>query len=235
MKLIIGLGNPGSQYEHTRHNVGFRVVDMLAAQYSWRWERQHRALIASGNIAGEKVVLAKPITFMNNSGEAVGDLVRWYKLQPEDILVIYDELDLPQGHIRLRAKGSAGGHNGLNSVIHHLHTNQFPRIRVGIGRPAHHRPETINYVLSTPTGNERIELEIAEKKAAEAVPLILQQGLEAAMNTLNTDPEAQRKAEEKRRQQQERKEQERLRKEEERRAQQQATATSAIDEDTLTA
>jgi PTH1 family peptidyl-tRNA hydrolase len=199
MRLIIGLGNPGTQYEHTRHNVGFRVVDMLAANYGWKWERCRRVMIASGNIGSEKVVLVKPLTYMNNSGEAVGDLVHWYKVQPEDILVIYDELDLPVGKMRLRAKGSAGGHNGLDNIIHHLHTNHFPRLRIGIGRPVDHRMEIVNYVLGLPSADERIALEIGEKRAAEAIPFIIQRGLEAAMNLINLDPEEQKKLEEKQR------------------------------------
>src|SRR5579883_2108407 len=154
MKLIIGLGNPGSQYEHTRHNVGFRVLDALASRQKWNWERRGRALLASGTLVGEKVVLVKPLTFMNNSGEAVGELVRWYKVTAEDVLVIYDDLDLPVGRLRLRGNGSAAGHNGLSSIIQHLHTNQFPRLRVGIGRPANQRVETIGYVLGTPAGDE---------------------------------------------------------------------------------
>lgn len=204
MRLVIGLGNPGTQYEHTRHNIGFRVVNMLAAKYGWKWERRGRALLASGLIGPEKVVLVKPLTYMNNSGEAVGELVHWYKLQPEDILVIYDELDLPIGKVRLRAKGSAGGHNGLDNIIRHIHTNQFPRLRVGIGRPVNHRMETINYVLGIPPADERIVLEIGENRAAEVVPMIIQKGLEAAMNSINLDPEEQKKLEEKRRQKQER-------------------------------
>jgi len=204
MKLVIGLGNPGAQYEHTRHNVGFRVVDMLAANYGWKWERRRRIMLASGTLGPEKVVLVKPLTYMNNSGEVVGELVHWYKLQPEDILVIYDELDLPIGKVRLRAKGSAGGHNGLDNIIRHVHTNQFPRLRVGIGRPVNHRMETINYVLGIPPTDERIVLEIAENRAVEAVPMIIQNGLEAVMNSINLDPEEQKKHEEKRRQKQER-------------------------------
>ena len=203
MRLLIGLGNPGAQYEHTRHNVGFRVVDMLAANYGWNWERRGRAMLASGSIGPEKVVLVKPLTYMNKSGEAIGELAHWYKLQPEDILVIYDDLDLPIGKVRLRAKGSAGGHNGLDNIIRHLHINQFPRLRIGIGRPANHRIEIINYVLGIPPTDERTLLEIAEQRAAEAVPLIIQKGLETAMNLINIDPEEQKKLEEKRRQKQE--------------------------------
>jgi PTH1 family peptidyl-tRNA hydrolase len=215
MKLIIGLGNPGTQYERTRHNVGFHVVDTLATKYSLRWERRNRALLASGTIGAEKIVLVKPITFMNNSGEAVGELVHWHKVQPEEILVVYDDLDLPVGQIRLRPKGSAGGHNGLNSIIHHLHTDGFPRLRVGIGRPTNRHMDTVDYVLGTASGDEGILLATAESNAVDAVPLILQQGVGAAMNILNADPEALRKAEEKRRLQQERREQARLRRQEE--------------------
>jgi peptidyl-tRNA hydrolase, PTH1 family len=218
MKLVIGLGNPGPQYEHTRHNVGFRVVDLLATKYGWRWERQGRAMLASGNIGTEKVVIVKPLTFMNKSGEAVGELVRWHKLVPEDVLVVYDDLDLAVGKLRLRTNGSAGGHNGVDSIIHHLHTNQFPRLRVGIGRPANSRMDTIHYVLGIPPGDERILLSTAEEKAVEAIPLTIQQGVSSAMNIINIDPEAQRKAEEKRRLQLERREQERLRREAEQQA-----------------
>ncbi len=203
MRLVIGLGNPGAQYEHTRHNIGFRVVDMLAANYGWKWERRNRAMLASGTIGPEKVVLVKPLTYMNHSGEAVRELVHWYKLQPEDLLVIYDDLDLPTGKIRLRAKGSAGGHNGLDNIIRHLHANQFPRLRIGIGRPTNHRVETINYVLGIPPAEEHTLLEIAEQRATEAVSMIIQKGLEMAMNSINLDPEEQKKLEEKRRQKQE--------------------------------
>lgn len=218
MKLVIGLGNPGPQYEQTRHNVGFRVVDLLATKYGWRWERQGRAMLASGTIGTEKVVIVKPLTFMNKSGEAVGDLVRWHKLVPEDVLVVYDDLDLAVGKLRLRANGSAGGHNGVDSIIHHLHTNQFPRLRVGIGRPANSRMDTIHYVLGTPPGDERILLSTGEEKAVDAILVTLQQGVPLAMNIINIDPEAQRKAEEKRRLQLERREQERLRREAEQQA-----------------
>jgi peptidyl-tRNA hydrolase, PTH1 family len=212
MKLIIGLGNPGSQYEKTRHNVGFHVVDSLASVYTLRWERHGRAIIAQGLIGHEKVVLVKPITFMNNSGEAIIELIRWYKIEATDIVVIYDDLDLPVGQVRLRAQGSSGGHNGINSMISHLHTNQFARLRVGIGRPANHRIDTVNYVLGVPTGDENIQLKIGEQQAADAVVLYLEKGLDATMNIVNVDPEAQQKAAEKQRLKQERREQEKLRK-----------------------
>lgn len=212
MKLIVGLGNPGSQYEHTRHNVGFRVLDALAQKLGWKWERRGRAMLTSGTLGPEKVVLIKPLTYMNNSGEAVGELVRWYKVQPEDVVVICDDLDLPVGKVRLRASGSAAGQHGMESIIHHLHTNQFPRLRVGIGRPTSKRMETIGYVLGNPAGDEHILLATGENRAVEAIPLLIEKGLEAVMNIVNIDPEAQKRAEEKRRLQQERREQERLRK-----------------------
>ncbi len=215
MKLVIGLGNPGREYEATRHNAGFRVVDKLAAKLGWQWnERRSRAILASGTIGAEKVLLVKPITFMNLSGEAVGELMRWYKVQPEDLLVIYDELDLPVGKLRLRTGGSAGGHNGLRNILHHLHTDNVPRLRIGIGRPANHRMDTMPYVLGIPPGDERILLDTAEDRAVEAVPLIIRQGIATTMNLINADPEDEQKAEEKRSRQQERREQQRLRREE---------------------
>lgn len=214
MKLVIGLGNPGLEYAQTRHNVGFRVVDKLAAKLGWSWnERRGRAILASGTIGSEKVVLVKPITFMNRSGEAIGELVRWYKVPPEDILVIYDDLDLPVGKVRLRSKGSAGGHNGLEDVLHHLHTDAIPRLRVGIGRPTNKRMDTMNYVLGIPPGDERIQLDAGEDRAVEAIPMVITQGIATTMNVINADPEAAQKAAEKRRLQKERQEQAHLRRE----------------------
>lgn len=214
MKLVVGLGNPGPQYEHTRHNTGFRVVDKLAAKLGWKWtERHKRAILASGTIGTEKIILVKPITFMNLSGEAVGELVRWYKVQPEDVLIVCDDLDLPVGKVRLRAKGSAGGQRGLDDIILHLHTNQIPRIRVGIGRPTHQRKVSKSYVLSVPPGDERILLDAGEDRAVEAIQVVLTEGLAQAMNLFNADPETEQKAAEKRRQQKERQEQALLRKE----------------------
>ena len=203
MMLIIGLGNPGSAYERTRHNVGFRVVEKLAAKLGWKWtERRARAVLASGTIDSEKVILVKPLTFMNLSGAAVNELVRWYKVQPEDVLVIYDELDLPVGKIRLRSKGSAAGHNGLEDIIAHLHTRAFPRLRIGIGHPTHSRISGKDYVLGIPPLDERILLETAEERAVEAILMLISQGINATMNIVNADPEAEQKAAEKRQRQQ---------------------------------
>lgn len=214
-KLVIGLGNPGSEYEHTRHNVGFRVVDKLASKLGWKWtERRNRAVLASGTIGHEKVVLAKPITFMNLSGQAVGELVRWYKIQPEDVLVVYDDLDLPVGKVRLRSKGSAAGHNGLEDIIHHLHTNAFPRLRVGIGHPRNTRMSGKDYVLSIPGNDERILLEAGEDRAVDAIQLAITQGIGTTMNLVNADPEeAERNAAERLQRQKERQERARLKRE----------------------
>ncbi len=207
MKLIIGLGNPGSSYDRTRHNIGYRVVDIFAAQHGWKWtEQRSRAILATGMIGPEKVILAKPLTFMNLSGEAVNGLVHWYKVAVEDILVICDDLDLPVGKVRLRTKGSAGGQKGLDNIILHLHTNQFPRLRVGIGRPSNTRMDTTDYVLGVPKGDEGILLASGEDKAAEAIEMIIRQGINTTMNVVNADPEAEQKAAEKRQRQKERQE-----------------------------
>ena len=220
MKLVVGLGNPGSQYEQTRHNTGFRVVDKLAARLGWKWaERHKRAILASGTYGNEKVILIKPITFMNLSGEAVGELVRWYKIQPEDILVVCDDLDLPVGKVRLRAKGSAGGQKGLDDIILHLHTNDIPRVRIGISRPPSSRRDHKSYVLNAPSGDERILLDTGEDRAVEAIQMVLTEGLAPAMNVFNADPEAEQKAAEKRRLHKERQEQARLRREAEQKEQ----------------
>ena len=217
MKLVIGLGNPGAEYARTRHNIGFRVVDKLAAQEGWKWnERRSRAILASGNLGLEKVVLVKPITYMNLSGEAVGELMRWYKLRPEDLLVVYDELDLPVGKVRLRPNGSAAGHNGMKSIMHHLHTDAIPRLRVGVGHPTNAHIQGRDHVLGVPSIDESILIERAEDRAVEAVRLVITQGMATTMNLVNADPEeAQRKAEEQERRRQERAERQRLKREQE--------------------
>lgn len=206
MKLIVGLGNPGSQYERTRHNIGFRVLDRLASKHGWKWsERRAHAILSSGMIGGEKSILAKPITFMNRSGESTGELLRWYKLQPQDLLVVSDEMDLPLGRLRLRPSGKSAGHHGLDDIIRRLHTTDFPRLRVGIGHPSGSHKQGRDHVLDTPSLDERIQLEQAETRAVEAIELFIAQGIEAAMNTFNPDPEElQRKLEEQQRKKRER-------------------------------
>ena len=208
MKLIVGLGNPGLQYERTRHNAGFRVVDRLARTWGFAWnERRGKAILAGGIVGLEKIVLAKPLTFMNLSGEAVGDLVHWYKLAPQDVLVVYDELDLPVGRVRLAARGSAAGHNGMRDIIARLHTSDFPRLRVGIGHPKHSHMRGRDHVLSAASGDEGLLLLTSEERATEAVQMFLAQGIETAMNAFNPDPEeVARKAEEQARKKREREE-----------------------------
>ncbi len=192
MYLIVGLGNPGEEYVKNRHNVGFQSLKYLADRYGLGFgEKQSKARIASGSIAGQRVVLAKPFTFMNDSGQAVGPLVRWHKLDPQQqLLVIYDDLDLPFGTIRIRADGSAGGQNGMKSIITHLGTNVFPRLRVGIGRP----PEgwdTRDYVLGNWSRAETEQLPDLYGRVADAVETFVREGLLAAMNRYNTQTKKQ--------------------------------------------
>jgi peptidyl-tRNA hydrolase, PTH1 family len=189
VKLIVGLGNPGIRYAHTRHNAGFDAVDIIARREGWSWgAHRGKTQVASGVLGverPEKIVLAKPQTYMNDSGVAVAELVRFYKLAPPDLLVICDDLDLPLGKVRLRATGGAGGQHGMESIIRHLGINQFARIRVGVGRPMHGRDENVDFLLSRPSGDERIALDGAIERAAEAALVWVAQGAEAAMNAYN--------------------------------------------------
>jgi PTH1 family peptidyl-tRNA hydrolase len=187
VKIVVGLGNPGARYAHTRHNVGFDTADLFAEQQGWSWTgRRHHAVLAEGIVGSEKVVLAKPQTYMNESGLAVGELVRFYKLDLSDLLVVCDDLDLPLGKLRVRARGSTGGQHGLESIVRHLggDTN-FPRVRIGIGRPRNGRNENVDFLLSRAGGDERIELAAATERAAEAVLSYLTEGIDATMNRFN--------------------------------------------------
>lgn len=167
MKLIVGLGNPGKEYENTRHNSGFIVMDELAKELNVSIEqKKFKALIATTRIAGEQVLLMKPQTYMNNSGEALIEAVNFYHIKTEDILVIYDDLDLPIGKIRLREKGSAGGQNGMKNIIAHLHTQEFKRIRVGIGKDA--RVPVIDWVLGKIRKEDRAAFQEAVALAKDA-------------------------------------------------------------------
>jgi len=183
-RLVVGLGNPGRKYAGNRHNVGFQCLNRLAEAWGLSFsKRKHKALLAQGETAGLKVVLAKPQTFMNLSGETVERLARFYKLPPESILVIYDDLDLPVGRIRLRPEGGSGGHKGMKSIMEHLGNDGFPRLRVGIGRPTHGDP--VDYVLSDFAPDERIAIEEAYERVVSAVELWLAEGIVAAMNRYN--------------------------------------------------
>lgn len=182
MRMIVGLGNPGRTYAHTRHNVGFDILDILAKRKKVRiLSRQCRALVGSFDHYGEQILLAKPQTYMNDSGAAVGELARKHKLKPEDILIVYDDMDLPLGKIRIRMKGSSGGHNGMKSIIAHLHSQDFPRIRIGIGRGG----EAIDHVLSRFNRKDRQIMDVTLEQAADALDMILEEGIDAAANVYN--------------------------------------------------
>ncbi|WP_119073027.1 aminoacyl-tRNA hydrolase [Aggregatilinea lenta] len=184
--LIVGLGNPGKEYGNTRHNVGFRCVDALAEAHHIPFEpkKKSHAKIADGIIAGQRVLLAKPQTYMNLSGSATQGLMAFYKIPPERLLVIFDDLDLPFGTLRIRHKGGAGGHNGLTDIIRRLGTQEFPRIRFGIGRPPG-RMDPAAYVLRPFDAEETNTLNIAVARVIDAVNEWLTSGLDAAMNHYN--------------------------------------------------
>ena len=162
-KLIVGLGNPGTRYERTRHNAGFLVVDALADAYHLSWSKKLfiNTLVAEGNVDGAKVILAKPQTFMNRSGQAVAKLMKRYKLTADDLVIVYDDVDIERGSIRWREEGSAGGHNGLKSIIQLIGTQQFPRLRIGIGKPPERVPLE-DYVLGKMNKEEQASLPISE-------------------------------------------------------------------------
>lgn len=188
MYLIVGLGNPGRQYQNTRHNIGFRCVDLLAARWGLEFRRQRaRAEVADGPIEGERVILAKPQTYMNDSGDAVRGLAKLNGLAPSRILVICDDLDLPFGRVRLRDRGSSGGQRGLRSIINQLGTEEFPRLRIGIGRPPP-GVDPIDYVLTTFTPTENQELGEVLDRAVQGIEVLLSRGLAAAMNVVNVPP-----------------------------------------------
>ena len=185
MLIIAGLGNPGREYENTRHNAGFMFLDALAdklgADIS---ERKHKALCGKAVIGGQKVILLKPQTYMNSSGESIRAAADYYKVAPEDILVIYDDISLAPGQLRIRAKGSAGGHNGIKSIIAHLGTQEFPRVKVGIGEKPP-RMDLADYVLGHFSEGEKRIMADAVKEAADAVCEIVNMGIEQAMNDHN--------------------------------------------------
>lgn len=184
--LIVGLGNMGGEYDHTRHNVGFDVVDALADRLDIPVQRlKYKALTNTAVISGEKVLLMKPVTFMNLSGEAVEQAASFYKVPPERILVISDEVALPPGKLRVRPSGSAGGHNGLKNIIAHLHSDQFPRIRVGVGQKPHPDYDMADWVLGRPQGEDRKAIDDAVSRAAQAVECVVKEGTDRAMNKFN--------------------------------------------------
>jgi PTH1 family peptidyl-tRNA hydrolase len=186
MYIIVGLGNPGREYENTRHNVGFMTLDQLAKAGGIDiLEKKHKALIGKGMIDGKKVVLAKPMTYMNLSGESVRELVDFYKIdETAELIVISDDVSLPPGQLRVRKKGSAGGHNGLKNIILHLGHDQFIRLRMGVGeKPAAY--DMKDYVLGHFTGDDKKLIDEAAKRGADCIRMIMDQGPDAAMNSFN--------------------------------------------------
>jgi PTH1 family peptidyl-tRNA hydrolase len=184
-RIIAGLGNPGAEYEGTRHNAGFVALDRLAAELSVRVSKlKFKALVGEGVIRGVSVLLVKPAAFMNLSGDSVAEAARFYGVPPERVIVIYDDCALPLGKLRVRERGSAGGHNGVKSVIQRLNTDAFARIRIGVGEKPE-RWDLTDYVLSRFSKNEAAVIETAAEKAAEAARLIVSEGAEAAMNRFN--------------------------------------------------
>ena len=184
--LIVGLGNMGDQYERTRHNVGFEVIDEIADKLDVPVQRlKYKALTNTVTLAGEKVLLMKPVTFMNLSGEAVEQAAAFYKVPPEHILVLSDEVALPPGRLRIREGGSAGGHNGLKNIIEHLHSDRFPRIRIGVGEKPHPDYDMADWVLGKPQGEDRKNIDEAVKRAAQAVECYIKEGPQKAMGKFN--------------------------------------------------
>ena len=184
--LIVFLGNPGEQYEHTRHNVAWAVADALAEELSVPIQRlKFRALTHVCDVGGQRAMLMKPVTYMNLSGQAAGEAARFYKLPPERVLVVCDDVALPAGKLRLRAQGSPGGHNGLKSIQEHLGSDQYPRLRVGVGGKPHPDYDLADWVLAKPAGDDAKAIDAAVERAAKAIPVILDRGLDRAQDVLN--------------------------------------------------
>ena len=185
MYLIVGLGNPEEEYSKTRHNMGFNTINKLSQQYNIDVKQnKFKALCGSGIIEKEKVILLKPQTYMNLSGNSVKKIVDFNKIEKEKILVIYDDMDIEPGKIKIRKKGSAGGHNGMKSIIQMIGTEEFTRIRVGIGRPVH-KGDEINYVIGAISEEDMLKLEEGTEKAQNAIVEILKNGVDSAMNKYN--------------------------------------------------
>ena len=184
--LIAGLGNPGRQYRNNRHNVGFKLLDGLADRLGVQFARlESKALVTKTNYQDSRLVLAKPQTFMNHSGRAIAPLVRYYRVPLQQVLIIYDDLDLPLGRLRLRPEGGSGGHQGMNSILAEINDQSFPRLRVGIGRPPG-RMDPADFVLQPFSKEEEESVEFLLDRAAECILVFLKHGLQTAMTTFNT-------------------------------------------------
>ncbi len=186
MYLVVGLGNPGKQYDMTRHNIGFHTIDYIANEYRVKVNKlKYKALYGECSIGGEKVLLIKPQTYMNLSGESLIDFVRFFKVPIENVLVINDDISLGTGKLRIRAKGSAGGHNGLKSIIYQLGSDNFVRLKIGVGAPKHEDYELADYVLGRFSKDEIPILEETIIKSKKAVEEIIKNGVESAMSKYN--------------------------------------------------
>ena len=184
--LVVGLGNPGARYESTRHNMGFLALDRLAEREKLRCNKlRFKAWTAEWKLGEDKVLVMKPQTYMNLSGESVGAAARFYKIPADHILVVSDDISLPVGKLRLRSAGSAGGHNGLKNIIQHLGTDRFPRIKVGVGSPQQAGYDVVDWVIGMPTGEDQNVLLDALDRAAQAIPAVITQGMDRAMNQFN--------------------------------------------------
>lgn len=184
--LLVCLGNPGKQYENTRHNIGFLAADELGRREGIKINKlRYRALTGELRVGDQRVLVLKPQTYMNLSGEAVGEAAKFYKVPPERVLVVSDDVSLPTGKLRIRAKGSAGGHNGLKSIIQHLGTDAFPRVKIGVGAPPHPDYDMADWVLGRFTGKDAQDMDAACARAWEAVETVITQGTEKAMSRFN--------------------------------------------------
>ena len=184
--LVVGLGNPGARYESTRHNMGFLALDRLAEREKLRFNKlRFKAWTAEWKLGEDKELVMKHQTYMNLSGESVGAAARFYKIPADHILVVSDDISLPVGKLRLRSAGSAGGHNGLKNIIQHLGTDRFPRIKVGVGSPQQAGYDVVDWVIGMPTGEDQNVLLDALDRAAQAIPAVITQGMDRAMNQFN--------------------------------------------------
>lgn len=185
--LLVGLGNPGNQYAATRHNMGFMALDRLADREGFRFNKlRFRAWTGQWKVGDRQVLVMKPQTYMNLSGESVGEAARFYKVPADHVVVISDDVSLAAGRLRIRKSGSAGGHNGLKNIIQHLGTDGFPRIKVGVGMPEHPDHEMVNWVVGKPQGEEAKLLRATLDRAAEAALCLIEQGADTAMNRFNS-------------------------------------------------
>lgn len=184
MFLIVGLGNPGKKYEDTRHNVGFKTIDYLADRWDIPVKKiRFKAVIGEGLVGGEKVILAKPSTFMNLSGESVGEIVRYYGLEPEDVIVVQDDVALPVGRLRIRASGTDGGHNGIKSILYHMESDKFIRLKIGVGGAAH---DMVSHVLGTFSKEDGKAVTDCIKVSDSIMETIIKSGAGEAMNRFNS-------------------------------------------------